>query len=146
MRRPQARSPATAEAVREAHVAFQAGRLKRREATSPQTAMSMLAVYDGRTRIGQLLLRGKLGVEALDVNDRSLGLFPDTRPRPPLSPRGQRHDRPLTSGARAQAVAAGAAGARGMTERTINIGVCAMALDHWSDRHRPHFLGALILR
>jgi hypothetical protein len=33
-----------------------------------------------------------------------------------------------------------------MTERTINIGVCAMALDHWPDRHRPHFLGALILR
>jgi hypothetical protein len=41
--------------------------------------MSMLAVYDGRTCIGHLLLRGKVGVEALDVNDRSLGLFPDTK-------------------------------------------------------------------
>jgi hypothetical protein len=76
MARAKARSPATAEAGRGAHAAFQTGKLKRREATSPQTALS---VYDGRRRVGHLLLRGKVGVEALDVNDRSLGLFPDTK-------------------------------------------------------------------
>ena len=72
MRRLKARSPATAEAGREAHAAFQTGKLKRREVTSPQTALS---VYDGRCHIGFLLLRGKAGVEAFDADNRSLGLF-----------------------------------------------------------------------
>jgi hypothetical protein len=36
--------------------------------------LSWLAV-DGRQRIGHALSRGKLGVEAFDVEDRSLGIF-----------------------------------------------------------------------
>jgi hypothetical protein len=76
VRHRKARRPATADAVREAHASFQAGKLKRRDATSPHTALS---VYDGRCHIGFLLLRGKAGVEAFDADDRSLGLFPDTK-------------------------------------------------------------------
>jgi hypothetical protein len=36
-------------------------------------------VYDGRQCLGHLLLRGKLGVEAFDRNDVSLGIYPDQR-------------------------------------------------------------------
>jgi hypothetical protein len=36
---------------------------------------SWLAVTDGRVCIGHILNRGKSGVEAFDVDDRSLGLF-----------------------------------------------------------------------
>jgi hypothetical protein len=50
--------------------------LKRRDATSPQTALS---VYDGRRHIGFLLLRGKAGVEAFDADNRPLGLFSDMK-------------------------------------------------------------------
>jgi hypothetical protein len=39
----------------------------------------MLSVYDGRTCIGFLLSRGKLGVEAFDRHDRSLGIFPNMK-------------------------------------------------------------------
>jgi hypothetical protein len=39
----------------------------------------MFAVYDGRTCIGHLLLRGRHGVEAFDVDDHSLGVYPDTK-------------------------------------------------------------------
>jgi hypothetical protein len=69
----------TAETVSEPHGSAKADELKRPEAISPQAATSMFAVCDGRTCIGHLLLRGKVGVEAVDVNDRSLGLFPDTK-------------------------------------------------------------------
>jgi hypothetical protein len=41
----------------------------------PTTRPTLLAVYDGRTAIGHLLMRGKLGVEAFDVGDHSLGIF-----------------------------------------------------------------------
>jgi hypothetical protein len=37
------------------------------------------AVYDGQRCIGHLLLRGKLGVEAFDADNRSLGIYPDMK-------------------------------------------------------------------
>jgi hypothetical protein len=37
----------------------------------------MPAIYDGRECIGHLYLRGKLGVEAYDSDDRSLGVYPN---------------------------------------------------------------------
>jgi hypothetical protein len=36
---------------------------------------SWLAVYNGQVCVGHVLNRGKSGVEAFDVDDRSLGLF-----------------------------------------------------------------------
>jgi hypothetical protein len=41
--------------------------------TTERSAMS--SVYDGRVCIGFILKRGKAGVEALDANCTSLGLF-----------------------------------------------------------------------
>jgi hypothetical protein len=35
----------------------------------------MLSVYDGRDCIGFLLSRGKLGFEAFDSNQQTLGIF-----------------------------------------------------------------------
>jgi hypothetical protein len=77
--RPKARRPATAETVSEPHGSAKAGELKRPEATSPHVALSTLSVYDGRCLLGTLRPRGKAGVAAFDVNDRSLGLFPDMK-------------------------------------------------------------------
>jgi hypothetical protein len=37
------------------------------------------AVYDGRTRIGFIVNRGRAGFEAFDAGERSLGVFPDLR-------------------------------------------------------------------
>jgi hypothetical protein len=37
------------------------------------------SVYDGRQCIGHLISRGKLGVEAFDVENRSLGIFPSVK-------------------------------------------------------------------
>jgi hypothetical protein len=37
---------------------------------------SWLAVYNGTTCIGHALWRGKTGVEAFNVDDKSIGLFP----------------------------------------------------------------------
>jgi hypothetical protein len=54
-----------------------AGELRDREAKSDRAPLSMLGVYDGRVCIGFLILRGPAGVEAFDVNNRSLGIFPD---------------------------------------------------------------------
>ena len=54
------------------------------EATSVQP--TCLSVYDGRTCLGFLLPRGKQGVEALDADERSLGIFRIRRLRPPPSP------------------------------------------------------------
>jgi hypothetical protein len=34
-----------------------------------------LAIYDGQQCIGHLISRGKLGTEAFDAEDRSLGIF-----------------------------------------------------------------------
>jgi hypothetical protein len=36
-------------------------------------------LYSGRTCIGHILNRGKLGFEAFDVNDTSLGIFTTTK-------------------------------------------------------------------
>jgi hypothetical protein len=69
----------------------------------------MLSVYSGTVCLGHLLNRGKLGWEAIDADDRSLGLYPDeqsaaraipdpTAPHPPqhapAKPR-QRRRRPF---------------------------------------------------
>jgi hypothetical protein len=37
------------------------------------------AVYDGQRCIGHVLSRGKLGVEAFDAGDVSLGIFPNMK-------------------------------------------------------------------
>jgi len=39
----------------------------------------LVSVYDGRDCLGFILARGKLGFEALDRDERSLGLFPTQR-------------------------------------------------------------------
>jgi hypothetical protein len=39
---------------------------------------SLVSVYDGQLCIGFILNRGKLGHEAIDKNERSLGLFKTT--------------------------------------------------------------------
>jgi alpha-acetolactate decarboxylase len=36
---------------------------------------SMMAVYSGRVCIGHLLKRGRIGIEAFDIDGRSVGLF-----------------------------------------------------------------------
>ena len=43
---------------------------------SPKQPSNWLAVYAGRTCIGHALWRGKTGVEAFNVDDKSIGLFP----------------------------------------------------------------------
>jgi hypothetical protein len=47
------------------------------EATQNQPALQ--SVYDGRERIGYLLLRGRQGVEAFDADEVSLGLYSDPK-------------------------------------------------------------------
>jgi hypothetical protein len=81
MRRLKAAKPATAGAVNGLH-AVSAGRPKRCDADTPTefpTQALFLALYDGQRCLGHLLPRGKLGVEAYDADDRSLGLFPDQK-------------------------------------------------------------------
>lgn len=39
------------------------------------TAQGFLSVFDGQTCLGHLVLRGKVGVEAFNSNDESLGIF-----------------------------------------------------------------------
>jgi hypothetical protein len=41
--------------------------------------MSLIYVYDGRACLGHVLSRGKLGFEAFDLDEKSLGLFPTQR-------------------------------------------------------------------
>ncbi len=48
-------------------------------------------VYDGRQCCGFILARGKLGFEAFDRNERSLGLFPTQREAAAALMRGQQH-------------------------------------------------------
>ena len=51
-------------------------RVRRKRAAAPASEqLSWLAVYDGQQCIGHALSRGKAGVEAFDVQDRSLGIF-----------------------------------------------------------------------
>jgi hypothetical protein len=40
---------------------------------------SMLALYEGQRCIGHLIVRGKSGFEAYDIEDRSLGVYPSQR-------------------------------------------------------------------
>jgi hypothetical protein len=39
-------------------------------------APTMVSVFDGRELAGFILSRGKLGFEAIDRDEKSLGLFP----------------------------------------------------------------------
>ena len=73
MGHPKARKPAADRPARRLHRSAKAGELKRPEAYSIQ--YTCLSVYDDRTCIGHLLLRGKVSVEAFDANDRSLALL-----------------------------------------------------------------------
>jgi hypothetical protein len=50
-----------------------------RSQNPPQANPHWFSVYDGRLCIGHLISRGKLGVEAFDVGDRSLGIFPSLK-------------------------------------------------------------------
>jgi hypothetical protein len=43
------------------------------------SSVSMLSVYDGRECIGFILSRGKLGFEAFDSNQQTLGTFPNEK-------------------------------------------------------------------
>jgi hypothetical protein len=56
-----------------------AGKLRPRKAIPSDFVMQALALYDGQRCLGHILSRGKLGVEAYDVDDRSLGLFPNQK-------------------------------------------------------------------
>jgi hypothetical protein len=47
--------------------------------SSSKIPMSALAVYSGQVCLGHILPHGKSGVEAFDVDDRSLGIFPDQK-------------------------------------------------------------------
>jgi hypothetical protein len=42
---------------------------------SPKQPSNWLAVYAGQSCIGHALWRGKIGVEAFNVDDKSIGLF-----------------------------------------------------------------------
>jgi hypothetical protein len=81
MPRVKASRPATAETVRKPRAGVSAGQQKLSEAnkTLDPTQAGFLAVFNGQTCIGHLLLRGKSGVEAFDADDKSLGLFPDQK-------------------------------------------------------------------
>jgi hypothetical protein len=76
VRRQKAARPATALTVDEPHT-VQAGQLKNRDAKLSRP--SCLAVCAGQTCIGFLLSRGKIGVEAFDADNNSLGIFPDQK-------------------------------------------------------------------
>jgi hypothetical protein len=49
------------------------------EGDATQNQPALQSVYDGRERVGHLLLHGKQGVEAFDANEVSLGLYPDPK-------------------------------------------------------------------
>jgi hypothetical protein len=40
---------------------------------------ALLSVYSGRDCVGFLLSRGKVGCEAFDANEKSLGIFPSEK-------------------------------------------------------------------
>ena len=76
MWRRTARSPATAETVREAPGSFLAGELKRRGGYSRHYATQ--AVYSGMRLLGFLRHRSN-EVEAFDAAGRSVGIFSDQK-------------------------------------------------------------------
>jgi hypothetical protein len=83
MRRLKAPRPATATTVNgpRAKTVF-AGRHKPRDANKtfdPSTQPGFLSVYAGQTCLGHLLPRGRLGIEAYNRDDVSLGLFPNQK-------------------------------------------------------------------
>jgi hypothetical protein len=47
--------------------------------SAPAHRPAFLSVYDGRACTGFILNRGKLGFEALDADERSLGIFSSTQ-------------------------------------------------------------------
>jgi hypothetical protein len=64
------------------HAKVSAGRRKRSDAykiLDPAAQAGFLSVYDGTRCLGFLLPRGKLGVEAYDRDDKSLGVFPNQK-------------------------------------------------------------------
>jgi hypothetical protein len=71
------RRPATADSVNRPHAVSQAGGLRDCEATLRPIALQ--SVYDGRTCIGFIFSRGKLGYEGFTVDDVSLGVFPTAK-------------------------------------------------------------------
>ena len=77
MGHPKARKPAAERPARRLHGSAKAGKLTRPEAYCIQS--TCLSIYDGRTCIGHLPLRGKVGVEAFAANDRSLGVYPNRK-------------------------------------------------------------------
>lgn len=52
-------------------------RRRRRQIPDDFSTMNALAVYAGQRCIGFLVPRGKLGTEAFDASERTLGIFPD---------------------------------------------------------------------
>jgi hypothetical protein len=44
--------------------------------TTPKPSLPWASVFHGATCVGHVVSRGTLGVEAFDVDDKSLGLFP----------------------------------------------------------------------
>jgi hypothetical protein len=68
----KARKAAADRPARGSHAISTAGRLLDRGAYTT----SLLGVYDGQRCLGFLLPRNREGVEAFDVNTKSLGLYP----------------------------------------------------------------------
>jgi hypothetical protein len=59
--------------------------------SAPSTA-PMISVYDGRECVGFVIARGKLGFEAFDRNERSVGTYSTQREAVAAIPeRGPRH-------------------------------------------------------
>jgi hypothetical protein len=46
---------------------------------APVTKPALQSVYSGRECIGRIVCRGKLGFEAYDSDERSLGIFPNLK-------------------------------------------------------------------
>jgi len=42
----------------------------------PKHPSNWLVVYNGTTCIGHTIRRGRAGIEAFDIDDKSIGLFP----------------------------------------------------------------------
>jgi hypothetical protein len=74
----KARGPAADDAAREPRAGVSAGELRSREATFLRRSC-LAAVFAGQTCIGFLLSRGKLGFEAFDHDEHSLGVFPSMK-------------------------------------------------------------------
>ena len=67
-------APATASTVSEGRRAYALGTRSPSMPTQETTQRPWVSVYDGRRCIGHIIGRGKLGHEAFDAENRSLGL------------------------------------------------------------------------